>query len=72
MLIGGTPQLVISHKTVWRVPVMLTSSEVGPVGEVSAVEVDAESGELLVSDQLKAQILDNVKRLTRPTPAPVS
>jgi len=72
MLIGGPPQLVISHKTVWRVPVMLTSSEVGPVGEVSAVEVDAESGELLVSDQLKAQILDNVKRLTRPTPAPVS
>ena len=72
MLIGGPPQLVISHKTVWRVPVMLTSSEVGPVGEVGAVEVDAESGELLVSDQLKAQILDNVKRLTRPTPAPVS
>lgn len=72
MLIGGTPQLVISHKTVWRVPVMLTSSEVGPVGEVGAVEVNAESGELLVSDQLKAQILDNVKRLTRPTPAPVS
>lgn len=72
MLIGGPPQLVISHKTVWRVPVTLTSSEVGPVGEVGAVEVDAESGELLVSDQLKAQILDNVKRLTRPTPAPVS
>ena len=72
MLIGGTPQLVISHKTVWRAPVTLTSSEVGPVGEVGAVEVDAESGELLVSDQLKAQILDNVKRLTRPTPAPVS
>lgn len=72
MLIGGTPQLVISHKTVWRVPVMLTSSEVGPVGEVGAVEVNAESGELLVSDQLKAQILDNVKHLTRPTPAPVS
>lgn len=58
MLIGGTPQLVISHKTVWRVPVMLTSSEVGPVGEVGAVEVDAESGELFVNDELKEQILN--------------
>lgn len=72
MLIGGTPHLVISHKTVWRVPAMLTSSEVGLVGEVGTVDLDAESGELLASDQLKEQILDNVKRLTRPTSAPVS
>ena len=72
MLIGGPPHLVISQKTVWRVPAMLTSSEVGPVGEVGTVDLDAQSGELLVSEQLKTQILDNVKHLTRPTPAPVS
>jgi len=72
MLIGGAPQLVISHKTVWRVPVSLTSSTVGTVDEVGAIDLDAESGELLVNDELKGQILDNVKRLIRPTPTPVS
>ena len=72
MLIGGTPQLTISRdRTTWQVPVVLTSSEIGPVGEVGRVEVDAENGELLVSDQLREQILDNVKHLVRPTPTPV-
>ncbi len=72
MLIGGEPQLVISNKAIWRVPVTLTSSEVGTVGEVGAVNVDAANGELLVSDELKEQILDNVKYLTHPTPVPIS
>lgn len=73
MLIGGTPQLNISRSsTTWRVPVIMTSSTVGPVGEVGAVEVDAESGELLVSENLREQILENVKHLARPTPIPVS
>lgn len=56
MLIGGAPQLVVSHKTVWRVPVSLTSSTVGTVDEVGAIDLDAESGELLVNDELKGLV----------------
>lgn len=68
MLIGGTPQLIISrNRTIWHVPVILTSSTIGPVAEVGAVEVDAENGGLLVTDELREQILDNVKHLARPT-----
>ena len=71
MLIGGVPQLVISqshrettHRVVWRIPALLTSSKIGPVGEVGAVEVDADTAELLVTPELRKRILDNVHQLT--------
>lgn len=70
MLVGGDPKLIISRQTVWRVPVTLTSSEAGVVVQVGAVDLDAESGRLLVSDDLKTQILNNVKHFNRPTPSP--
>ncbi len=61
MLIGDTPQLVIGKQSVWRVPAILTSSSVGTVGQVGAVDVDAENGGIIVSKELREQILDNVK-----------
>ncbi len=64
MLVGGTPQLVISRKTIWRVPVLLTSSEIGMRGSVGVVDVDAENGELLIPTQTREQILHNVQQLT--------
>jgi len=70
MLIGGEPQLVIGKQTVWRVPVVLTSSQQGTIGQVGAVDVDAESGEALISDELKEQILANAQHLASPAPAP--
>lgn len=72
MLVGGPPQLVIGQHTVWRVPVILTSSRVGTVSQIGIVEIDTESGQPLVNDELREKILDNVKELTRPTPASVS
>lgn len=72
MLIGGTSQLVISQQTVWRVPAILTSSSVGTVGQVGVVDVDATSGEILVDEALRKQILENVKHLVSSAPTPVS
>ena len=69
MLIGGTPQLVISKAAVWRVPVLLTSSQMGTRGQVGSIDVDAESGDLLTSSQLQEQILSNVQNLIS-TPSP--
>jgi len=60
MLIGGKPQLVISQQTVWRVPAILTSFNIGTVGEVGTIDVDAVTGKLIVSHKLKQRILDNV------------
>ncbi|MBE7469861.1 MAG: hypothetical protein DPW09_20665 [Anaerolineae bacterium] len=72
MLIGGVPQLVISQRVIWRVPALLTSSKLGPVGEVGAVEVDADTAELLVTPELRARILDNVQQLTYSASSSVS
>lgn len=71
MLIAGDPRLVISRETVWRLPVLLTSSEKGVVGEVGFVDVDASSGELMTSDKLRTQILNHVNELIRPALSPI-
>lgn len=72
MLMAGTPQLVISEKTVWRLPVLMTSSEKGIVGEVGCVDVDAATGEPVVSEELKMRILENVHQLVSTTLSPAS
>jgi hypothetical protein len=71
MIIGDAPQLVIGKRSTWRVPAILTSSSAGTVGQVGTVDVDAESGEIIVSEELREQILDNVKHLASPAPTPV-
>ncbi len=63
MIIGGMPQLIVSKQTIWRVPAILTSTSKGVVGEVGIVDVDAETGELKTSTELREQILKNVERL---------
>jgi len=67
MLFGGAPDLVISNQTLWRVPVIASSSEVDRHDQVGVVDVNATSGELLVSDQLREQIINNVHHLDRST-----
>ena len=71
MMIAGEPRLVISQVTVWRLPVLLTSSEKGIIGEVGSVDVETSSGELLINDDLRTQILNNVNRLTRTALSPI-
>jgi len=71
MLIGGAPQLVISQHTVWRVPVIRTWSSHEMTGQVGVVDVDAASGELLIGEELRKQILYNVEHFVSPTSAPV-
>ena len=66
MIIGGTPQLIVSKQTIWRVPAVLTSTSKGVVGEVGMVDVDAESGELKTSAELREQILNNVTHIVKP------
>ncbi|MBE2200368.1 MAG: hypothetical protein IAE79_17265 [Anaerolinea sp.] len=70
MLVGGPPQLVIGKEVVWRVPALLTSSEVGMLGAVGSIDVLAESGIPLVSDELRAQILEQVEQFSRSLPSP--
>jgi hypothetical protein len=47
------------------VPVVLGSSTLGVLGEVGTVDVDAETGEILLTETLSQEILQNVKTLSR-------
>lgn len=67
MLLAGDPTLVIAQTTVWRLPVLLTSSKKGVVGEVGVIDVDATSGELMVSDKLRIEILNNARQFASPS-----
>ena len=53
----------IARRTVWRVPALLTSPSKGLRGQVGFVDIDAETGEALVSDELRYEILSNVKSI---------
>ncbi len=64
LLMGGEPRYVAGARPVWRVPVLVTR---GLRGEAGFVDVDARSGELLVTDQTPQEILARVKALAGDT-----
>ena len=52
LLLADEPVLVLADRIVWRVPVDLTAPSMGRLGRVGEVDVDVESGELLLDDAL--------------------
>lgn len=56
MMHAGNPTLVLAERICWRVPVILSLTSRGDVGEVGAIDVDVESGQMRVSPQLIAEI----------------
>ena len=52
LLLADEPVLVLADRAVWRVPVDLTAPSMGRLGRVGEVDVDAQSGELLLDDAL--------------------
>ncbi len=56
MMHAEAPTLVIGEQVVWRVPAMLTSSQMGNVGIAGYVEVDVQNGQMNNSAERKEQI----------------
>lgn len=52
LLLADEPVLVLADRAVWRVPVDLTAPSMGRLGRVGEVDVDAQSGELLLDNAL--------------------
>lgn len=52
LLLADEPVLVLAERIVWRVPVDLTAPSMGRLGRVGEVDVDVESGELLLDDAI--------------------
>ena len=50
LLLADEPVMVLTDRIVWRVPVDFTAPSKGRIGRVGEIDVDIESGELLVDD----------------------
>jgi hypothetical protein len=59
-----TPELVIVGETIiWRVPLALSLPELGNLGQVGTVDVDARTGEVLLEPEHQRRILQHAQRL---------
>jgi hypothetical protein len=58
LLMGGEPEYVPGERPVWRVPVLVTH---GRRGCATFVDVDAQTGDLLITQDTPQQVLANVQ-----------
>jgi hypothetical protein len=66
---GDTPTLVIhNNRLCWRVPVILALPPRGRLGQVGQIDMDAQTGEILVNDQEMRDIADHATRLVAGSP----
>jgi predicted DNA-binding antitoxin AbrB/MazE fold protein len=69
MLGADQPALIENDHFVWRAPILFTSPERGVIGLAGTIDVDAETGELLVTGDTVAKILQNARDLAGSTPS---
>ncbi len=67
LLLADEPALTVGERIVWRVPVDLTAPPAGRVGRIGEVDVDIESGELLLSEAQIEEIRQRAQRLAART-----
>lgn len=67
LLLADEPVMVLTDRIVWRVPVDLTVPSTGRMGRVGEVDVDIESGELLINDGQLEGMLYRANDLTART-----
>lgn len=53
---GGEPELIVGERICWRVPVILSLPPTGDRGKVGAIDVDVETGQLMVTYALVEEI----------------
>ncbi|HFD40426.1 MAG TPA: hypothetical protein ENJ31_11345 [Anaerolineae bacterium] len=63
LLHGGEPEMVLSDRLYWRVPVLLSTPSRGLLGQVGAILVNARTGETVADDTTLQDIADHAQRL---------
>jgi hypothetical protein len=63
LLHGGEPELLVSEKLYWRVPALLSTPRRGLVGQVGAIRVDAQTGEVQADDDSLREMTDHARQL---------
>lgn len=68
-LMAETPALVAAQERLrWRVPCVLALPGRGRLGQVGAIDVDAQTGEVLATDLLLEEIADHANQLAASPP----
>ncbi len=67
LLYGERPSLVAGQRLMWRVPVWLGLPATGPVGQVGALDVDAQTGELLYNPTILEELAERGHALAQRT-----
>jgi hypothetical protein len=63
-LIARDPELAIAGEQIlWRVPIVLSLPELGGLGQVGTVDVDARTGDLLLGAATRERIIQHTRRL---------
>lgn len=63
MMHAGQPALIVSDRIYWHVPIILSLTSQGDVGEVGTIDVDIETGQLHISSEQIAEIEERAKGL---------
>lgn len=69
LLHGGEPELLVSEKLYWRVPVLLSTPRRGLVGQVGSIRVDAQTGEVQADDRSLKDIAAHARQLLAGSPS---
>ncbi len=65
---AGEPMLVVAHQVVWRVPVYLSTPDLGQLGPLAQVQVTVDNGMLEISTQLKTEIWQQAEKWLKTLP----
>ncbi len=72
MIHAGEPALVLGERICWRVPLILSLTSRGDVGEVGAIDVDVETGQMHISHQQVVEIEARAQGLATRSPSPAT
>jgi hypothetical protein len=67
MMHAGKAQLILGERIYWRVPVILSLTRHGDVGEVGVIDVDVETGQMHITPQYIAEINTRAENLALST-----
>lgn len=65
LIYGEKPMLVMGNRPVWRVPAAISFPSTGPAGNVGAIDVDAETGEMNNPLQCKIEIETRADKIAK-------
>jgi hypothetical protein len=63
LLMAGAPDLRVGDRMLWEVPVILGNAARGTLGEVGELLVDAETGEVLFTEEDRRKIKANARAI---------